>query len=155
MSNCNVLLAGGRRGSTGGSRSLQAPENCACKIWPLGPGVDPSTVILSEQGPRRFLQPGGGESKDLLLLFDGSTTTMVPQVSRIWGPGIPQKQTVSSERSLPPHQLGEKAISEGGGGLIPRNKPLASTGPSGPENEPKRTEKLRYMHRNPVKRDLA
>jgi len=26
-------------------------------------------VILSELGPRRFLQPGGGESKDLQLLF--------------------------------------------------------------------------------------
>jgi hypothetical protein len=25
-------------------------------------------VILSERGPRRFLQPGGGESKDLRLL---------------------------------------------------------------------------------------
>ena|ERR1035437_5589074 len=26
-------------------------------------------VILSERGPRRTLQPGGGESKDLLFLF--------------------------------------------------------------------------------------
>jgi len=26
-------------------------------------------VILSERGPRRTLQPGGGESKDLLLFF--------------------------------------------------------------------------------------
>jgi hypothetical protein len=26
-------------------------------------------VILSERGPRRTLQPGGGESKDLLLFL--------------------------------------------------------------------------------------
>jgi hypothetical protein len=26
-------------------------------------------VILSERGPKRFLQLGGGESKDLLLAF--------------------------------------------------------------------------------------
>jgi len=26
-------------------------------------------VILSERGPRRFLQSGGGEPKDLRLLF--------------------------------------------------------------------------------------
>jgi len=28
-----------------------------------------STVILSERGPGRTLQPGGGESKNLRLLF--------------------------------------------------------------------------------------
>ena len=27
-------------------------------------------VILSERGPRRFLKPGGGESKDLRLFFN-------------------------------------------------------------------------------------
>ena len=28
-----------------------------------------NAVILSERGPRRTLQPGGGESKDLLLIL--------------------------------------------------------------------------------------
>ena len=37
-------------------------------------------VILSERGPRRSLQPGGGESKDLLLhffaLYQGTVSTV-------------------------------------------------------------------------------
>ena len=35
-------------------------------------------VILSERGPERFLQFGGGESKDLLLLFNDSTVSYKP-----------------------------------------------------------------------------
>jgi hypothetical protein len=35
-------------------------------------------VILSERGPRRFLQPGGGESKDLrLFLFTFEEKTIL------------------------------------------------------------------------------
>ena len=46
-------------------------------------------VILSERGPRRTLQPGGGESKDLLLFFNelltqdsGGTAEAVPFQNR-------------------------------------------------------------------------
>jgi hypothetical protein len=62
-----------------------------------------AAVILSERGPRRTLQPGGGESKDLRLFFNELMTHytcgeggVFPFVTRITTPPLANPHTLSS-----------------------------------------------------------